>query len=128
MKYKKPILIAEVGCNHMGSLSIAKEFIKTAKEFCNVPCIKFQKRHPKSLLSDKEYNAPHPVEENSYGKTYGEHREFLEFDINDHKILKRKCEDLGIEYFSSVWDLRSTKEICDLNPKKKNRVSYKFKF
>lgn len=118
MNFKKPILIAEVGCNHKGELKTAMEFIKIAKEFCNVPCIKFQKRDPKTLLSEEEYNLPHPVEQNSYGKTYGEHREFLEFDIEKHKILKKECEDLGIEYFSSVWDIKSTKEICDINPKK----------
>ena len=118
MNFKKPILIAEVGCNHKGELETAMKFIKIAKEFCNVPCIKFQKRDPKTLLSEEEYNLPHPVEQNSYGKTYGEHREFLEFDIEKHKILKKECENLGIEYFSSVWDIKSTKEICDINPKK----------
>ena len=118
MNFKKPVLIAEVGCNHKGEIEIAKEFIKVAKEFCDVSCIKFQKRNPKTLLSKEEYNSPHPVEENSYGKTYGEHREFLEFDIKEHKTLKKECEDKGLEYFSSVWDVESTKDICSLNPKK----------
>ncbi len=118
MNFKKPTLIAEVGCNHKGEIEIAKQFIKVAKEFCDVPCIKFQKRDPKTLLSEEEYNLPHPVEQNSYGKSYGEHREFLEFDIEKHKILKKECENIGIEYFSSVWDIKSTKEICNINPKK----------
>ncbi len=118
MNFKKPVLIAEVGCNHKGEIEIAKEFIKVAKEFCDVSCIKFQKRDPKTLLSEEEYNSPHPVEENSYGKTYGEHREFLEFDIKEHKTLKKECEDKGLEYFSSVWDVESTKDICSLNTKK----------
>ena len=118
MKFNKPILIAEVGCNHKGDLAIAKEFIKISKDFCNVSCIKFQKRHPKTLLTKEEYDSPHPVEENSYGKTYGEHREFLEFDLEKHKVLKEECEIKGIEYFSSVWDIISTKEICSLNLKK----------
>ena len=42
--YKQPMLIAEVGCNHMGDIDIAKEFIDTAKDFCNVKYIKLQKR------------------------------------------------------------------------------------
>ena len=46
MNFKKPTLIAEVGCNHKGEIEIAKQFIKVAKEFCDVPCIKFQKRDP----------------------------------------------------------------------------------
>ena len=115
MNYIKPYLIAEVGCNHKGDISIAKEFIKIAKHFCNVDCIKFQKRDPKTLLTEEEYNSPHPNQDNSYGNTYGEHREFLEFNIEEHKILKSECEKFGIEYSCSVWDLKSAIEICSLN-------------
>lgn len=118
MNYIKPYLIAEVGCNHKGDISIAKEFIKIAKHFCNVDCIKFQKRDPKTLLTEEEYNSPHPNQDNSYGNTYGEHREFLEFNIEDHKILKSECEKFSIEYSCSVWDLKSAIEICSLNLKK----------
>ena len=118
MRYTKPYIIAEVGCNHKGDIKIAREFVKVAKNFCNVDCVKFQKRDPKSLLTNEEYNRPHPVQENSYGNTYGEHREFLELSIQDHKILKSDCDDMGIEYSSSVWDLKSTEEICSLNLKK----------
>jgi len=50
--------------------------------------VKFQKRTPKELLTEEEYNAPHPEPWNAYGKTYGEHREFLEFSIEQHKLLK----------------------------------------
>ena len=56
MKYKKPILIAEVGCNHKGDLNIAKKFIEVAKNFCGLKYIKFQKRDPKSLFTEEEYN------------------------------------------------------------------------
>ena len=62
------------------------------------------------------YNAPHPNPHNSYGKTYGEHREFLEFTIEEHAQLKRWCEEAGITYASSVWDMTSAKEIASLNP------------
>ena len=89
--YKKPILIAEVGCNHKGDFEIAKKFIEVAVDFCKLKYIKFQKRDNKSLFSTEEYNAPHPVYENSYGKTYGEHRDALEFDLNQHKELFKEC-------------------------------------
>tara|TARA_B100000242_G_C43037022_1_gene483510 strand:- start:143 stop:1021 length:879 start_codon:yes stop_codon:yes gene_type:complete len=116
MHYKKPILIAEVGCNHKGKIDIAKKFIHIASNFCGIRFIKFQKRDPKTLLSDEEYNSPHPVPENSYGHTYGEHREFLEFDITQHKKLMNECKKRKMEYSSSVWDLKSAKEITKLNP------------
>lgn len=114
--YKKPFIIAEIGCNHKGEMEIAKELIKVAKIFCNVDAVKFQKRNNKELLTVEQYNQPHPNPVNSYGETYGEHREYLEFDVNQHKELKEFCEEIGITYSTSVWDLTSAKEIASLNP------------
>lgn len=117
MKYKKPILVAEVGCNHKGNMEIAKELIKISAIFCKADVIKFQKRNNKELLTEEQYNAPHPNPVNSYGDTYGKHREYLEFNIEQHAELKKWCEEFGIVYSSSVWDLTSAKEIASLNPK-----------
>ena len=114
--YKKPYIIAEIGCNHKGDMEIAKELIKVAKIFCNVDAVKFQKRNNKELLTVDQYNQPHPNPINSYGDTYGAHREYLEFDVNQHAELKSYCEEIGITYSTSVWDLTSAKEITSLNP------------
>ena len=115
--YNKPYVIAEAGCNHKGQMEIAKELIETAALFCKVDAIKFQKRCVKELLTPEQYNAPHPHPENSYGKTYGEHREFLEFTVDQHAQLKEWCEQFGITYATSVWDMTSAKEIAGLKPK-----------
>lgn len=115
--YNKPYVIAEAGCNHMGQMEIAKELIQTAAIFCKADAIKFQKRCNRELLTPEQYNAPHPHPENSYGKTYGEHREFLEFSLDQHKQLKEWCEEVGITYATSVWDMTSAKEIASLKPK-----------
>lgn len=117
MDYIEPKVIAEIGCNHKGNLEIAKKMIRTAAIYCEADCVKFQKRCNKELMTPEQYNAPHPNPSNSYGKTYGEHREFLEFTAEQHKELKAYCEELGIEYSTSVWDLTSAKEIAGLNPK-----------
>lgn len=114
--YKKPYIIAEAGCNHMGQMEVAKDLIETAAHFCKADAIKFQKRCPKELLTPEQYNAPHPNPINSYGKTYGEHREFLEFTVNQHAQLKEWCEEAGIVYSTSVWDMTSAKEIASLKP------------
>ena len=116
MTYKKPRLIAEAGCNHKGDLATARDMIKTAAIYCKADIIKFQKRCNKELLTPEQYNAPHPNPINSYGKTYGEHREFLEFNLGQHAQLKKWCDEFGIVYSTSVWDLTSAKEICSLNP------------
>jgi len=117
MLYEQPFLIAEVGSNHKGNLEIAHEFIKTAANFCKVDVVKFQKRNNRELLTPEQYNAPHPNTDNSYGSTYGEHREFLEFNSEKHAQLKMWCEEHDLVYSSSVWDLTSAKEIASLNPK-----------
>lgn len=114
--YKKPFIIAEIGCNHKGEMEIAKELIKIAKIFCNVDAVKFQKRNNTELLTEEQYNTPHPNPANSYGNTYGEHREYLEFDADQHLELKKYCEEIGVEYSTSVWDTTSAKEIAALNP------------
>ena len=114
--FKKPYVIAEIGCNHKGEMQIAKELIKIAKIFCNADAVKFQKRNNIELLTEEQYNAPHPNPSNSYGDTYGAHREYLEFDVNQHAELKAYCEEIGITYSTSVWDTTSAKEIASLNP------------
>lgn len=116
MTYQTPYIIAEAGCNHKGNMEIAKEMIKIAAIFCNADAIKFQKRCNRELLTEEQYNAPHPNPVNSYGKTYGEHREFLEFSVEQHAQLKTWCKEFGITYSTSVWDLTSAKEIATLNP------------
>ena len=114
-RYKRPVLIAEVGCNHMGNMEIAKKMLDSLSVI-GIKNVKFQKRNIKKILSNKQYNGPHPNPENSFGKTYGQHREFLEFDINQHKLLQKYCKKKKIIYSTSVWDEDSALEIIKLNP------------
>ncbi len=111
-----PKIIAEIGCNHKGDMDIAKELIGVAAQFCKATYVKFQKRNNRELLSAEQYAAPHPNPANSYGSTYGEHREFLEFSVEQHRELKEYCDEMGIGYATSVWDVTSAKEITTLKP------------
>ncbi len=113
--YEKPKVISEIGCNHMGNFEIAKDLIKLSKD-CGATIAKFQKRNNRELLTNEQYNAPHPNPYNSYGATYGDHRDFLEFTADQHKSLKEYAESIGIEYATSVWDTTSAIEISKLNP------------
>jgi len=112
-----PKIIAEIGCNHKGDMNIARELIMTAATYCKADVVKFQKRCNTELLTPEEYNAPHPNPANSYGPTYGAHREFLEFNLDQHRQLQTWCKEFGIEYSTSVWDVTSAKEIVTLEPK-----------
>ena len=111
-----PTLIAEIGCNHMGDLEIAKRFIEVAGSFCEVQNVKFQKRSNRDLLPPDQFDAPHPVPSNSFGDTYGAHREYLEFSLEEHRKLKDHCDERGMTYATSVWDVPSLREIATLEP------------
>lgn len=115
MEYKKPFVVAEIGCNHKGDFKTALELIDLAVE-CKADVAKFQKRSPVELLSPEQYNGPHPNPMHAYGNTYGEHKEFLEFTLAQHKQLKEYCETKNIIYSTSVWDVTSAKEIITLDP------------
>lgn len=116
IEYEAPYVIAEIGCNHKGDMEIAHQMIQSAAKFCKVDAVKFQKRCNRELLSAEQYNAPHPVPYNSYGETYGAHREYLEFNVEQHRQLKDWCVEEHITYSCSVWDLTSAKEIASLDP------------
>ncbi|MGO4911493.1 N-acetylneuraminate synthase family protein [Leeuwenhoekiella sp. W20_SRS_FM14] len=115
MNYEKPMVIAEIGCNHKGEFDIAIELLNLAKD-CGADVAKFQKRNNKELLTEEQYNAPHPNPANSYGTTYGAHREFLEFSVEQHAELKKHCDSIGLEYSTSVWDTTSAKEMITFKP------------
>ena len=114
--YKQPKIIAEIGCNHMGSMDLAKELIDLAKA-AGVKYVKFQKRNNRELLTTEQYNAPHGVPENSYGDTYGAHREFLEFDVEQNRELKDYCDSIDMIFSTSVWDVSSAKEMIAIKPR-----------
>jgi len=113
--YKKPKVVAEIGCNHMGDMDIARELIDLAKN-AGAGYVKFQKRNNRELLTQEQYNAPHPVPYNSYGNSYGEHREFLEFTLEQNMELKEYCDSVDMVFSTSVWDVSSAKEMLSFKP------------
>ncbi|MEF2232210.1 MAG: N-acetylneuraminate synthase family protein [Pseudodesulfovibrio sp.] len=98
-------IIAEIGHNHQGSLDVAKQLFKAAQQ-CGVDAVKLQKRHNRSLFTREMYDSAY-TGENSYGATYGEHREALEFGAIEFMELKRYAEELGLLFFSTAFDLPS---------------------
>lgn len=111
-----PKIIAEIGANHLGSVSIAEQMITVAASFCKVDVVKFQKRCPRESVNRTLYEAPHPNPMHAFGETYGAHREFLEFTVGEHRRLKEFCERQGVGYSTSVWDLTSAREMVALRP------------
>jgi sialic acid synthase len=98
-------VIAEIGHNHQGELSKAKELFKAAKE-CGANAVKLQKRDNRSLFIRELYDSPYNTE-NSYGPTYGTHREALEFGKNEYFELKKYADELGLTMFATAFDFTS---------------------
>ena len=106
-------VIAEIGNNHQGDLQKAKEMFKAAKE-CGVNAVKLQKRDNKSLLTRAAYNKPYE-NENSFGATYGEHREALEFGRTEYVELKKYAAEIGLTMFSTAFDMNSADFLAELD-------------
>ena len=77
----KPIIIAEVGQNHQGDIKLAKKYVNIFSK-AGADIIKFQSRHNRNLFDMQAYNQIYNSE-NSFGKTYGQHRETLELKKNE---------------------------------------------
>lgn len=115
-EYKCAKIVAEVGCTHIGDMNRAKELIKLA-HLAGADYVKFQKRNPIDCVPKEIQNLPHPNQVFSYGKTYLEHRQNLELSIGQHCELNNYCNQIGIKYSTSVWDITSAKEIISyINP------------
>ena len=101
----KVFFIAEAGINHNGCIKTAKQLIDLAKR-AGADAVKFQKRTINRILTkeglSKIYNTP-----NSYGRTYGEHKEFLEFNFEQFTELKHYADQIGIPLTASGWDEES---------------------
>ncbi len=106
-------VIAEIGNNHQGDLQKAKEMFKAAKE-CGVAAVKLQKRDNKSLLTKAAYDKPYD-NENSFGATYGEHREALEFGKTEYVELQKYAKELGLTMFSTAFDMKSADFLAELD-------------
>src|SRR5581483_6977487 len=79
-------VIAEIGHNHQGSVEKAKELFRAARD-CGVDAVKLQKRDNRSLFTRAAFDAPYD-NENSFGPTYGLHREALELDRDAYAELQ----------------------------------------
>jgi len=106
-------VIAEIGHNHQGSLETAKEMFRVAKE-SGADAVKLQKRDNRSLFTKAGYNKPYE-NPNSYGATYGEHREFLEFGGIEYKTLMDYADEIGITMFSTAFDFNSADFLAKLD-------------
>ena len=108
-----PFIIAEIGNNHNGDINIAFELIKKAKEI-GVDAVKFQIKDIESSLSKELLDSPY-LKSNSFGKTYREHKEALEFSKEELISVYEYAKKLDIVCFSTPFDIPSVDLLEELD-------------
>lgn len=106
-------VIAEIGHNHQGDVEKCKALFREARE-CGADAVKLQKRDNRTLYTAAMYNKPYE-NENSFGATYGEHREYLEFGRDEYLELQRYARELGITFFATAFDIPSANFLAELD-------------
>jgi len=98
-------IVAEVGQNHNGDVAIAKELIDNIA-FYRADAVKLCKRDVHSDLTRAAYDEPYYGPQ-SFGATYGEHREFLELSSKQYEELKRYATAKDVLFFATACDMKS---------------------
>ena len=106
-------VVAELGCNHMGSVDTAKEMIRFAS-FCKVNAVKLQKRDNRALFTRQMFDSPY-INRNSFGETYGTHREALELDRDAYVELIACAKEHNVTLFATPFDFPSVDFLADLD-------------
>jgi N-acetylneuraminate synthase len=96
-------IIGEIGINHNGSIEIAKELIKLAKE-AGCDAVKFQKRTLEIVYNQDFLDSPR---ESPWGLTQRAQKEGLEFGFKEYHEIDKFCKELNINWFASAWDIDS---------------------
>ena len=100
-----PFIIAEIGNNHNGNLDTAMKLIESAKE-SGADAVKFQVKNIEKSFGKELLDSPY-INENSFGKTYREHKMALEFSEEQMKQLYDFAAKIDIICFSTPFDTDS---------------------
>jgi sialic acid synthase len=105
-------VIAEIGHNHQGNVELCEKFFQAAA-VSGASAVKLQKRDNKNLYTKEFYNSPY-TGPTSFGETYGEHREFLEFDKKQYLHLQSVAKELDLAFFATAFDFDSADFLIEL--------------
>lgn len=110
---KETFIIAEIGINHNGDISIAKKLIDMAvRTGCNA--VKFQKRDINTVYTKEELDKPR---QSPWGTTQREQKFGLEFDKKEFDEIDSYCKKKNIIWFASAWDIKSLSFLDNYNLK-----------
>jgi len=97
------VIVAEIGINHNGDMSICKELIDIAAD-TGCDAVKFQKRDIDLVYTQDFLDS---FRESPWGTTQREQKSGLEFGLDEYREIAQYCQEKGIEWYASAWDLNS---------------------
>jgi sialic acid synthase len=106
-------VVAEIGHNHQGNLRTALQLLDEAHA-AGANAVKLQKRDNRALYTRELYDKPYE-NENSFGATYGQHREALEFRRAEYVTLQEYARELGLTLFATPFDRHSVDFLAELD-------------
>ena len=108
-----PYIIAEVGQNHQGEVELAEKYIETFARL-GASAVKFQMRDNEYLFTERAFNRPYDSD-NSFGETYGEHRNYLEFSDKEWELIRISCKKHRVDFMCTPFDEPSLNRLIKLN-------------
>lgn len=126
-------IIAEIGINFAYGTDRSK-FLDNAIQLIDIACVagcdyvKFQKRDPNICVPESEKMKPKRVPWREEETTYLQYKLDIEFGQSEYDEIDRYCQEKGIGWFASVWDLNSVKFMTRYHtslPKRKSGVMMK---
>ena len=94
-------VIAEVGINHNGDMSVAKQLIDMAVD-TGCDAVKFQKRTIDLVYTAEVLDASR---ESPWGNTQRDQKQGLEFTLEQYQEIDRYCRDRKMQWSASAWDI-----------------------
>ena len=105
MKKHSTYIIAEAGVNHNGSVEIALELIKKAKEI-GADCVKFQTFKTEEIVTLSAPKANYQLKVTDKDETQFDMLKKLELSQDSFKLLKNECDKIGIDFMSTPYSIR----------------------
>lgn len=106
MSHPHTIIIAEAGVNHNGDLQMAREMVRVAKE-AGADYVKFQTAVPELVISTFAPKAEYQKETTGAGQSQLDMCRAIHLPLSDYAGLKAYCDEVGIGFMSTPFDLVS---------------------
>lgn len=111
----KTIIIAEAGVNHNGSLQRAREMVRAAKD-AGVDYVKFQTAVPEKVISSLAPKAEYQKDTDGEERSQLDMCRAIHLPLSDYAGLKQLCEEQGVGFMSTPFDLESVQLLGSMSP------------